>query len=124
MRITLLLIFIFNSALSFSQQAELKFKDKVHRFGKVNEGVQLSYAYRFTNTGDTPLIFLKYDVACVCTVVDFPEAPVLPGENGLVLVQFDTSGKIAYQDREITIYSNAIKSPHKIRFTVNVNNHK
>jgi hypothetical protein len=124
MRIAFLLIFIFNSALGFSQQAELKFKDKVHRFGKTDEGVQLEFAYRFVNIGDAPLIFHKYQVACTCTIVVFPEAPVLPGEEGLVLVQFDSNGKIAYQDREITIYSNSLKSPHKIRFTVNVINQK
>jgi hypothetical protein len=118
------LIFIFNSALGFSQQAELKFKDKVHRFGKANEGVQLEFSYRFVNTGNAPLIFYKYEVACACTIVGFPEVPILPGEEGLVLVQFDSNGKIAYQDREITIYSNALKSPHKIRFTVNVINDK
>jgi hypothetical protein len=122
MRLAFLLILFFNSALGFSQQAELKFKDKVHRFGKVIEGDQLQYSYRFTNSGKTPLIFLKYDVACTCTIVTFPEAPVLPGEDGLILVQFDTKGKIAYQDRRITIYSNALESPHNIRFTVNVKN--
>ena len=120
MRLNLLLIFIFNSALGFSQQAELKFKDKVHRFGKVEEGAQLDYSYRFTNTGNAPLIFYKYEAACACTIIDFPDAPILPGEKGVVSVSFDTKGKIAYQDRNVTIYSNALKSPHDIRFTVYV----
>jgi len=106
--------------LGISQQAELLFKDKIHRFGKVAEGTQLEYFYRFSNKGDAPLIFYKYNVACKCTVVDLPNAPVLPGEEGVVIVRFDTNGKIAYQDRVVTVYSNAIKSPHEIRFTVNV----
>jgi len=119
-----LLIFIFNSALGISQQAELKFKDKIHRFGKVTEGVQLKYAFRFVNTGDAPLNFYKYKVACSCTVIEFPEAPINPGEEGDVLLRFDTNGKIAYQDRTVSIYSNAIKSPTEIRFTVTVKSEK
>lgn len=122
MKILLLFIFLINSALSLAQQAELKFTDKVHRSGKVIEGEQLQYAYQFTNSGDAPLIFLKYEVACPCTVVTLPEAPVLPGEESTVSVQFDSKGKIGYQDRTVTIYSNALKSPHEIRFTVNVKN--
>lgn len=124
MRTIVLLFVIFNSALGFSQQAELKFKDKVHRFGKVDEGVQLNYSYRFTNTGDAPLIFYKYETSCTCTIVDFPDAPIIPGENGMLTVSFNTIGKIAYQDRIVTIFSNALKSPHEIRFTVMVKNEK
>ena len=120
MKYFLYLIFIFNSALGYTQQAELKFSDKVHRSGKVAEGEQLKYTYQFTNIGDTPLLFLKYEVACPCTVVTLPEAPILPGEKADVLVEFDTTDKIGYQDRTVTIYSNALKSPHEIRFTINV----
>ena len=96
--------------------------DKVHRSGKVIEGEILQYTYQFTNSGDDPLIFLKYEVACPCTVVTLPEAPILPGEESTVFVQFDSKDKIGYQDRTVTIYSNALKSPHEIRFTVNVKN--
>lgn len=116
----LFLIFIFNSALGIAQQAELKFSDKTHRSGKVIEGKQINYTYQFINSGDAPLIFMKYEVACPCTVVKLPEAPILPGEKADVLVEFDTKGKIGYQDRTVTIYSNALNSPHEIRFTANV----
>lgn len=105
-----------------AQQAELKFSDKVHRSGKVIEGELLQYNYQFTNNGDAPLIFLKYEVACPCTVVNLPEAPILPGEEAAIFVQFDTTDKIGYQDRTVTIYSNALNSPHEIRFTANVKN--
>jgi hypothetical protein len=122
MNYILSLFFIINSALSYAQQAELKFTDKIHRSGKVIEGEQLQYKYHFTNIGDVPLVFVKYEVACLCTVVNLPEAPILPGENADILVKFDTKDKIGYQDRTVTIYSNALKSPHEIRFTVNVKN--
>lgn len=116
----LYLLFIINSALGYAQQAELKFTDKIHRSGKVLEGEQLEYKYHFSNIGDVPLVFTKYEVACLCTVVFLPEAPILPGANADILVQFDTKDKIGYQDRTVTIYSNALKSPHEIRFTANV----
>lgn len=122
MKYFLLLIFVFNSALGYAQKAELKFTDKIHRSGKIIEGEKIHYTYQFTNNGNAPLIFLKYEVACLCTVVKLPEAPILPGEKEDVLVEFDTTDKIGYQDRTVTIYSNAVKSPHEIRFTINVIN--
>lgn len=122
MKVFLLTILILNSALSIAQQAEFKFQDKVQRLGKVNEGEIIESIFSFTNVGGEPLIITDYEVACECTVVIFPKEPILPGETKEIIVKFDTNGKIAYQDRTITIHSNAKKSPAKIRFTLTVKN--
>jgi len=120
MRFALLIVFILNSALGFSQEAEFKFKDKTHRFGKVQEGEVISTTFYFTNIGDSPLLINDYEVACTCTVVIFPKEPILPGATGKIEVSFDTTGKIGYQDRSITLHSNSKNPRSKIRFTVNV----
>ena len=122
MRLLIITLFILNSALSFSQQAEFKFKDKTQRLGKVQEGEVLTMLYEFTNSGDVPLIISDYKVACTCTTVILPEEPILPGKQGQIKVLFDSAGKIAYQDRTIELYSNSSKSPDKIRFTLSVIN--
>ena len=118
----ILLYLLLYSVPGIAQETELKFKDHTHRFGKIAEGEVIEHTYVFTNVGDMPVIFNTYKVACACTIVDLPQKPVLPGQQGTIVVHFDTAGKIAYQDREITIFSNAKKSPHKLRFTVNVKN--
>lgn len=122
MRFLLITLFILNSALSFSQQAEFKFKGKVHRFGKVIEGEKVSTLFTFTNVGDAPLIINDYEVACTCTLVEFPTKPILPGETGEIKVNFDSKGKMGYQDRKIKILSNAKDSPVEIRITLMVKN--
>ena len=122
MKVFLLTILILNSALSIAQQAEFKFQDKVQRLGKVIEGEIIESSFSFTNVGDEPLIITDCEVACECTEVIFPKEPILPGESKEIIVKFDTNGKIGYQDRTITIHSNAKKSPAKIRFTLTVKN--
>ena len=122
MRFILLSLLILNSALSFSQQAEFKFNEKVQRLGKVNEGEVVKTSFTFINKGDAPLVINEYKVACTCTVVQFPYKPVLPGEEGELSVSFDSDGKTGYQDRTISILSNASKSPHEIRITLTVKN--
>ena len=116
----LLVILILNSALGIAQQAEFKFKDKVIRHGKILEGDEVKLSFSFENVGDAPLIIQSYEVACTCTKVSYPEAPIAPGQSGEILVDFDSNGKIGYQDRSIMITSNAKDSPAKIRFTLNV----
>ena len=118
----IILILFLNSALSIAQQAEFKFYDKTIRLGKVTEGEIVSTIFLFKNVGDSPLIISDYKVACTCTVVLFPKEPILPGKEAGIEVSFDSAEKMGYQDRSIEIYSNAKKSPEKIRFTVTVNN--
>jgi len=103
-----------------AQQAEFKFNDKTIRLGKVAEGEVVTTSFVFKNTGDSPLIISDYKVACTCTKVIFPKEPILPGKEAALEVTFDSAEKIGYQDRSIEIYSNAKKSPEKIRFTLTV----
>lgn len=116
-----LIIILLNSALVFGQEAEFSFDEKTtFKFPKTQEGEILSHDFHFTNSGDSPLIISEYKVACKCTKAYFPKEPILPGEVGTIKIEFNTSGKIAWQDRVVEIYSNTKKSPLKLRFKVMV----
>ena len=97
---------------------ELSFFDNVISFPDTNEGEMLYAHFKFENTGDEPLVFTDYKVACSCTKAILPKLPVLPGEKGEVLVTFDTNDKYGYQSRVIAIHSNARKSVAKIKIKV------
>jgi len=124
MKTALALIIIFlNSAFVLGQEAEFSFDEKTtFKFPKTKEGTLLTHTFHFTNTGDAPLIISEYKVACKCTKAIFSKEPVMPGEKGTIKIEFDTQGKIAWQDRTVEIYSNAKKSPLKLRFKVMVDN--
>lgn len=119
----LLIIGLLLSFLFFAQP-KIELAKRTHKFPKTKEGVELQHTYQLTNTGDTPLLIQKYEVACSCTKLIFPTTPILPNEKVDIIVTFDTSHKIGWQDRIIALYSNAENSPIKIRFKVMVDNKK
>jgi len=87
-------------------------------FADAKEGEQLSHAFKFTNTGNEPLIISDYQVACSCTKAIYSKAPILPGQSSEIIITFDTKGKYGYQDRVVKLYSNANKNPVKLRIKV------
>lgn len=103
-------------------QAEFSVTKKTINHGKVKEGIVLSFDYEITNTGNEPLIFKDYKVACSCTKASLPDKPILPGEKVKIPVTFDTKDKIGFQDRTIEITSNAKNGLMKLRFKVTVQN--
>lgn len=110
-------------SLNFAQ-AKAEIDKKTYKFPKTKEGVELTHTYKLTNTGDSPLLIQKYDVSCPCTKLQYPKKPILPNQTVELEVTFDTKDKIGWQDRIITLYSNAENSPNKLRFKVMVDNKK
>jgi len=84
----------------------IKFDEENHDFGKVKEGEKVSYSFKFTNTGKTPLIITSAVASCGCTVPEWPKAPVLPGKTGEIAVVFNSAGKQGLQDKQITVSAN------------------
>jgi hypothetical protein len=118
--ILLLLLFSINGI----SQAKITFEEKTHKFPKTNEGVLLEHDYSFTNTGNEPLMIEGIKVTCTCTKFTYPNAPILPGEKGVIHVTFDTNKKYEWQNRTLVISSNAENPTSIVRFKVMVVNEK
>ena len=68
----------------------LAFEETEYDFGMVMEGEKVVHDYKFTNTGDEPLIISNAKGSCGCTVPDWPREPIAPGESSVIKVQFDS----------------------------------
>lgn len=120
MRFFISVLLILNSAFGFGQTAEFSVDKAVHKFPKTQEGAVLEHVFRVKNTGDAPLIISDYKVACSCTSVDLPKAPILPGSEYQLKVRFDTNGKYYFQDRLIYLKTNTREETQQLRIKVNV----
>lgn len=88
----------------------IAFEETEYDFGMVMEGEKVVHDYKFTNTGEEPLIISNAKGSCGCTVPDWPREPIAPGESGVIKVQFDSKnkGKVGggLQSKRVTITAN------------------
>jgi hypothetical protein len=124
----LLLVVVLGLAVSaFAQSAKVNgpviaFEKKTHDFGQIVQGDKVEQVFKFTNTGNEPLIITNVQVTCGCTTPKgWPRDPIQPGGKGEITVAFNSAGKIGRQDKVVTIVSNAANADDaKISFTTQV----
>ncbi len=117
MKPSLFIAFLFS--LAFFQgnaQSVISFDKETQHLGFVHQGDTLHFQYKFTNTGNQPLVISDAKVECGCTVVDKPTDPILPGKTGVIKVTFHTNSAIDRQDRTVTVISNAKNAEAVVRF--------
>ena len=116
---SLMFIAIFSMAGAQST-AEIVFEEAVHDFGELPEGPKVNTAFKFKNTGAEPLIISNAKGSCGCTVPIWPKEPILPGEEGIIKVEYNTARRPGPFTKTVTITSNtsAGNTVLKIRGTV------
>lgn len=104
-------LFIITFSLSFTSQqeengAEILFEKTVHNYGEIYKGGNGNCEFRFTNTGNEPLILTNVRSSCGCTVPKWPREPIMPGKSNVIKVRYDTN-RMGAINKQITVTSNA-----------------
>jgi uncharacterized protein (DUF58 family) len=104
----LFFLFAFVFAATFANaQGVIKFKNESHDFGKIEEGVQATYTFEFTNTGTAPVVISNASASCGCTTPDWTKDPVMPGKTGKVTASFNSQGRPGNFSKTVTVVSNS-----------------
>jgi hypothetical protein len=90
-----------------------------HDFGDIYQGDIVEHTFKFTNTGNQPLLITNIQTSCGCTTPQWPRDPIMPGGKGELKVGFNSAGKINKQTKVLPIISNA-SNDASITFTTNV----
>ncbi|WP_132054367.1 DUF1573 domain-containing protein [Pseudocnuella soli] len=90
--------------------------------GKVKKGQVVEISWRFKNAGDKPLVIQSVRPGCGCTVAEKPEAPLAPGEEGVIKGKFDSNSQSEGEHRKaISVDANTTGTPyHQLNFRVEV----
>lgn len=104
--ITLFIVLFASFAMTYAQGPQLSFESNVIDYGTIEKGGDGIRVFRFTNSGDAPLIIEKVYSSCGCTIPKKPEAPIAPGESGEIQVKYDTN-RVGPIRKTVTVNSNA-----------------
>ena len=121
-RIVVALSALLLSAGVFAQQPDAtvkkaenyaKFADTKHDFGKIKQGVPVTYDFMFSNVSDKPIVIETATPSCGCTTPVWPQAPVAKGKDDKITAGFNAQNagpfnktitvKIAGVDQPVTL---------------------
>jgi hypothetical protein len=96
---------------TISKGPALMWEQTSYDFGEIVQGDKVEHTYRFTNSGNEPLIIANVTTQCGCTTPKgWPRDPVPPGGKGEIIAAFNSAGKFGKQHKVVTIVSNAINA--------------
>ena len=103
--------------LEVGQKTSMKI-DKLFEAGTRVKGEVIEARFNIENTGDYPLVFGEIKGSCSCTVAEKPEAPILPGEKGVILARIDTESFRV--NSEVSKYVTLIANTEPNRVTLRI----
>lgn len=99
---------------------KFQFTEETHDFGTINEGDVVEHTFKFKNNGKSPLVIQSARASCGCTVPSYPKEPLAPGEEGEILVKFDSQNKTGTQNKTVTITANTEPATTQLYIKSNV----
>ena len=95
----------------------LEFDKKEHDFGEIEAKTKVETTFKYTNTGDAPLVITDIKSSCGCTVPqDWSREPLLPGDKGEFTVKFNGSGSNKVS-KTITVTANTEKGSEIVKIS-------
>ena len=100
---------VINSIPSKVATPDFLWAQTTYDFGKITVNKPVTHEFRFTNSGDAPLVITSVQAACGCTVTDYSKEPIAPGSEGYVKATYNAA-KIGMFSKAITVNANADES--------------
>jgi len=114
-------IFLLVSAFGFSQDVatsdkigEFSFESDVIDYGTIQQDADGVRIFKFTNSGNAPIVITKAKGSCGCTVPTYSENVIAPGDTGEISVKYATN-RIGKFTKTVTLTSNASESSKVLR---------
>ncbi len=109
-----------NPSASPSQDGpSILFKETEKDFGMILSGEKVMHTFTFSNNGNENLVVTGVSTSCGCTVANFTDKPLTPGQEGFVEVTFDSRNRQGLQEKKITVLSNS--EPNRTELTIKAN---
>ena len=85
----------------------MTFVETVVDYGTIQQGSDPLRKFTFANTGTEPLVIKHARGSCGCTVPTYPKEPILPGEEAVIEVRYDTK-RVGPFEKTVTLTTNEV----------------
>ncbi len=98
----------------------MKFEETDFDFGTIDYGTNVEHVFQFKNTGNAPLVIVSARSSCGCTIPEYSDKPVAPGETGKLLVKYNGTGRNAVT-KVVTVTANTKNGSEQVKIKAFVN---
>jgi len=91
-------------------KAEVMKDPNFYDFGKVKEGDILKHSFTLKNTEDNPVHIKEVNTSCACTTPKVGSKTIMPGQETLVEISFDTKGYPGVRKRQLFVHTDSKKN--------------
>ncbi|GIV32587.1 MAG: hypothetical protein KatS3mg031_0122 [Chitinophagales bacterium] len=111
---------LFAQKTSEEPKPVMTFETETIDYGTIIQDSDGAREFKFTNTGNAPLIINNCQGTCGCTVPNCPKNPIQPGESATIGVKYATN-RLGQFNKGIKIYSNATPADQPIMIYIKGN---
>ncbi len=94
----------------------IKMNVETHDFGKVKQGIPVSYDFEITNISDKPVVVENTWASCGCTTPEKITEPIMPGKTVKLKVQYNAAS-VAPINKDVSIKLAGIDQPKVVHIT-------
>lgn len=98
----------------------LAFAEELKDFGDIPQESTNKHVFEFTNTGVEPLVIENATGSCGCTVPNYPKEPIMPGEKGVIEVEYKPGQQEGPQQKTVTVTANTEPRQTLLKIKANV----
>ncbi|MEN9885090.1 MAG: hypothetical protein RLZZ420_2307 [Bacteroidota bacterium] len=92
----------------------VKFKEVRHNFGKIKQGVPVTYDFEFLNVGNEPVIIETATASCGCTTPTWPQQPVMKTKGDKIKAGFNAAAPGAFE-KTVFVKIKGIDVPYELK---------
>ncbi len=95
--------------------------NELYDAGDIVKGEKISAVFTIKNTGDYPLVIGEVKGSCSCTVADYPEDPIAPGQEGKISAHVNTDEvEAGLLNKSVRIVANTNPSVKQVLIKANI----
>jgi len=92
----------------------VKFKEVRHNFGKIKQGVPVTFDFEFLNVGNEPVIIETATASCGCTTPTWPQQPVMKTKGDKIKAGFNAAAPGAFE-KTVFVKIKGVDVPYELK---------